>query len=354
MPAVAHVFLLAVTLLAHPPAVVTGRSTSASSSGPRPGVDPATTAANEQYLQPFLGGLAEYRNSAVGKLLVAIADLVDVVPAWLEDLLIPLLLPGSSLTIPLNTTVQLKLPVGHRGSIPLPANFTLASVTLDDLDEIKSLRPAELLPGGNFTWAGIAALKQTTVSVEASLNVLGHPVAVLATVPMVDPAVQFSVVAAFNQSKLCTVWGPVLRSSLGCALWPIFLDRSKAVSGLNITALNLSISDFNATLNISSSGLGPEAEQLLRYELDRLLVQLKPQIIGALPALSAAVATAGSAALLKQLPSLQAQCQPPVASASLEKLGSRAATGSGAATGLQLLNASRVCVSNSGAFLLCV
>eukprot|EP01052_Picozoa_sp_SAG31_P046613 SAG31_NODE_8984_length_1353_cov_1.165869_2_plen_194_part_00 len=149
--------------------------------GPKPQIDPATTAANERYLQPFLPGLAEYRNSEVGRLLVDIAELVDVVPSWLEDLLVPMLLPGSALTIPLNATLQLKLPFGER-TIPLPANFTLASITLDDLNEIKSLRPAELLPGGNFTWAGIAALRQTAVTLEVRLTVLQHPVNVRASV----------------------------------------------------------------------------------------------------------------------------------------------------------------------------
>ena len=78
-------------------------------------IDPATTAENERYLEPYLSGLAEYRDSPIGRLLVAIADLVDVVPTWLEDLLVPLVLPDSNLTIPLDLTIPLQLPAGHGG-----------------------------------------------------------------------------------------------------------------------------------------------------------------------------------------------------------------------------------------------
>eukprot|EP01052_Picozoa_sp_SAG31_P046612 SAG31_NODE_8984_length_1353_cov_1.165869_1_plen_137_part_10 len=127
---------------------------------------------------------------------------------------------------------------------------------------------------------------------------------------------QFSLVAAFNRSKLCTVWGAVLRSSLSCALWPLFVDDTVGASGLNITDFSLNVSDFNATLNISS-GLAPEVERLLAHELNNVLEQLKPDIIGALPSLSAVLASAGSAAILAQLPFVQTQCQPPLVSTSI-------------------------------------
>jgi len=152
------------------------------------------------------------------------------------------------------------LPAGHGGKIPLPGNFTLVSVSFDDLDDIKALRPGALLPGGNFTWGGVAALRQTTISVQARLFALGHPVSVNATVLLQSPSLQFSLIAAFNRSKLCEVWGSVMRSSVGCALWPLFVHEEQSGrtgltrSGLNITSLWLNVSDSNATLNISWLG----------------------------------------------------------------------------------------------------
>ena len=50
--------------------------------------DPGFTAANEQYLEPFLADLAEYRQTTVGKELINLANLVDILPTWLEDLLV--------------------------------------------------------------------------------------------------------------------------------------------------------------------------------------------------------------------------------------------------------------------------
>ena len=322
-------------------------------------IDPAVTAAHEQYLQPYLPGLAEYRDSAIGKLLIAIADLVDVVPTWLEDLLVPLVLPGSNLTIPLNATVPLELPAGHSGKIPLPGNFTLVSLSFDDLNEIKALRPGALLPGGNFTWGGVAALAQTTLSVRARLYALGHRVDVDATVLLQSPSLQFSLIAAFNRSKLCEAWGSVMRSSLGCALWPLFMDVESdsgghpARSGLNVTSLSLNVSDFNATLNVSGLG-SPVLNELLSAELTALIERVKPQVLKSLPSVSAALANAATAALAKQLPHVQAQCQPLVRTTSAPPpvLASPARSPVSLSSSTQVLNVSRVCVSNNGAFLL--
>jgi hypothetical protein len=326
-------------------------------------IDTTTTAGNERYLQPYLPDLAEYRDSSIGRLLVAIADLVDVVPTWLEDLLVPLVLPGSTLTIPLDLTVPLELPAGHGGKIPLPGNFTLVSVSFDDLDDIKALRPGALLPGGNFTWGGVAALRQTTLSVQARLFALGHPVSVNATVLLQSPSLQFSMIAAFNRSKLCEAWGSVMRSSVGCALWPLFVHEEQSGrtgqtrSGLNITSLSLNVSDFNATLNVSGLD-APGLNELLSVELTALIERVKLQVLKSLPAVSTAVASAATGALTKQLPHVQAKCSPLVkTTTALPQLGAPLVPLSRGVMALlpssvQLLNVSRVCVSNNGAFLL--
>ena len=154
-----------------------------------------------------------------------------------------------------------------------------------------------------------------------------------------------------------------MRSSVGCALWPLFVHEEQSgrtgltQSGLNITSLSLNVSDFNATLNVSGLG-APALNELLSAELTALIERVKLQVLKSLPAASAAIASAATGALTKQLPHVQAKCSPLVGNTTaVPQLGAPLVPLSRGSMALlpssvQLLNVSRVCVSNNGAFLL--
>merc|ERR1719498_1065571 len=101
-----------------------------------------------------------------------LADLVDILPTWLIDTFIPLILPGSTLTVPI---------AGHpwfhpfdkpfRPSIkifgfkiPLPMTLEVESIKLDDLNKFKSLKPLKLLDSGRFTWAGSITSEEMAIT----------------------------------------------------------------------------------------------------------------------------------------------------------------------------------------------
>ena len=195
----------------------------------------------------------------------------------------PLIVPGSVATIPLNVDIPIDLPLG-RWKIPLPAHFTLESITLDDLNKFKTLRPAKLL-NGNFTWGGDVALRETTATLDGKLVVLGKVVNVTAAVLLSSPSLHFETIVAFNRTKLCEVWGLVMKSSASCALWPMMLRPSS--SGLNVTSLKVNLTDF--AFNLTVSGLGP-LDKLLQQELTAVVHKLKPKILATLPTLDAHMA----------------------------------------------------------------
>ena len=82
---------------------------------------PAATAANEEYLRPYLAGLAIARKSSLGKDIIDLADLVDLVPTSIDNLVVEHLLPGSQFTVSINELVPLHIKKwGWLGnSIPL-------------------------------------------------------------------------------------------------------------------------------------------------------------------------------------------------------------------------------------------
>merc|ERR1719253_1107737 len=103
-----------------------------------------------------------------------IANLVDVLPAWLEDWFVPLFLPHSTLRIPINEEIPLKLPGKH--PIPLPASIIIKDASLNHLNEFTVLKPAKLMPGTKFTWDSNIALKETRITLDAGMKVLGHDI----------------------------------------------------------------------------------------------------------------------------------------------------------------------------------
>ena len=300
------------------------------------GFDPGFTAANEQYLAPYLDELAIYSQYQPGKELIDLAKLVDVLPAWLEDLLVPIFLPGDTLTLPLDVEIPIKIPVGSI-KIPLPAKFTLSSVTVNDLNKFKELKPAKFL-NGNFTWGGDVQLKETTVGMTAKLVVLGHDVDVNVSVLLVTPSLHFETIAAFNRTRICEVWGKVMQSSASCAVWPMMLRQDQGISGLNVTSLRVNITDF--TFNMTVSGLGPLNKDL-QTELTKIVNDQKPDIIASLPSLDQKLAGIATSGVVGALPGLQKGCDPPVLRPT-DVLSDD----------LNVLNVSKVCVSNNAGFVL--
>lgn len=247
---------------------------------PPPLESPVPLSEWEKYLEPHLDDLVDYRDNPVLKKYIALANLVDAVPTWLEDLFIPLFIPGSTITIPVNDVIPLKIHLANF-TIPLPAEFTIKSITMNDLNKFKTLKPIKLMPDTKYTWGGHISLSKTTITVETELVVLGKTVTATFTLPLANPDIQYSVIAAFNRTRLCDVWGEVMESSGSCALWPMFVDEANGISGLNLTTFEVSVSDFDFQIDVQ--GLGDDLNKQLKEELAVVMDMVKPGIIANLP-----------------------------------------------------------------------
>lgn len=241
--------------------------------------DPTPLSAFEQYLEPWLGELVEYRDNPVLRKYIALANLVDAVPTWLEDLFIPLFIPHSTLTIPVNDEIPFKVPIGNF-SIPLPAHFTVKTVTMTDLNKFKTLKPTKLMPDTKFTWGGHISMHETTISVDTELVVLGKTVTATFHLPLANPDLQYSVIMAFNRTRLCDVWGHVMESSPSCALWPMFVDEASGISGMNLTSFRVAVSNFDFQIDVQ--GLG-DLDDTLKDELATVVDLMRPALIEMLP-----------------------------------------------------------------------
>lgn len=286
---------------------------------------------DEQYLAPYLEELIDYRDNPVATKYIKLANLLDVVPTWLEDLFIPLIIPHSTLTIPLNMEIPISVQIGNL-TIPLPASFTLANLTLNDLNEFKKLRPLKLNSSSKFTWDSLIELQETTAIANAKLTVLAHDIDVAVTLGLKGISLKSSMIAAFNRTRLCEVWGQTMHSSLHCAVWPMAVHEEFGVAGFNLTQLELSVQDFDFSMNLT--GLGA-LDPVLEQELEEALLAAKPDILANLPgSTSQALRAKANTALLHALPREHAQspCSPEAPS--------------------EALNASRVCVANNGGYVL--
>lgn len=241
--------------------------------------DPTPLSDLEQYLEPYLGEVVEYRDNPVLRRYISLANLVDAVPTWIEDIFIPLFIPHSTLTIPVNVDIPFKVPIGNF-SIPLPASFKIKTVTMTDLNKFKTLKPAKLMKGTKFTWGGHISLRKTTITVETELVVLKKTVTASFTLPLANPDLQYSAIAAFNRTRLCDVWGEVMESSGHCAMWPMMVDETNGISGLNVTSLRVSVSNFDFLLDVK--GLG-DMDDVLKQELSAVVELMRPGIIKNLP-----------------------------------------------------------------------
>ena len=157
-----------------------------------------------------------------------------------------MVLTGSTLTLPINKDIPLSVPIGKK-KIPLPAHIHLSNVTLDDLNEFKTLKPLFLEKNSRFTWGGKISLTDFSLTLRSMLVVLGHDVDVVMTMALAEPTLSFDLIFAFERTKICAVFGKVMHSSVGCAMYPIFMrpQMIPPVSGVNITALNMSVTDFD-------------------------------------------------------------------------------------------------------------
>jgi len=293
--------------------------------------DPHPLGEQEKYLQPYLEELVDYRDNPIARRYIALANLVDAVPTWIEDLLIPLFIPGSELTIPINAEIPLKIPLGPI-KIPLPAKIKIVNLTMNDLNEFKTLRPLKLLSNSKFTWTGDINLKETSIVVNAQLVVFGHAVDVAVTMPLKNPKVIFTSVIAHNRTRLCEVWGKVMRSSATCAVWPFANHEALNVSGVNLTDFHISVSDFDFSMHVA--GLG-SLDKLVAQALEKVLSAVKPKIIKDLPGIiSETLRTKANDFLLHGLAKIQRESP-------CDAVEFHAA---------KAINVSRVCFANNGGY----
>lgn len=164
-------------------------------------------------------------------------------------------LAGDTLTLPINKDIPLSFPIKPGRKIPLPAHIHLSNVTLNDLNEFKTLKPLYLNKSTRFTWGGKISLEDFSLTLRSALVVLGHDVDVTMTMALAEPTMDFDLIFAFERSKICAVFGKVMRSSVACAVYPIFM-RSQMVppaSGVNMTTLQINVTDFDFEVHLHGS-----------------------------------------------------------------------------------------------------
>jgi hypothetical protein len=244
---------------------------------PTPLEDPTPLSDLEWYLEPYLKELVQYRDNPVLQKYISFANLVDALPTWIENFIIRIL-GFSTVTIPVNVDIPFKVPIP--GPIPLPGHFTIKTVTINDLNKFKTLKPIKLMPDTKFTWGGHISMKKTTISVDTELVVMGKSVNATFTLPLAKPDLQYSLIVAFNRTRLCDLWGEAMESSTSCRVWPLFVDEAAGISGFNLTSFNISVSDFDFQIDVH--GLG-DLDDELKKELATVVEMMKPGIIAALP-----------------------------------------------------------------------
>eukprot|EP00927_Polykrikos_kofoidii_P079638 TRINITY_DN76432_c0_g1_i1.p1 TRINITY_DN76432_c0_g1~~TRINITY_DN76432_c0_g1_i1.p1 ORF type:complete len:547 (+),score=76.42 TRINITY_DN76432_c0_g1_i1:50-1642(+) len=270
--------------------------------------DPTPLAEHEKYLEPYLNDLVSYRDNPIARRFISLANLVDVVPTWLEDLFVPLFIPDSTLKLALKFEVPLPDPTGiFPGITPGIAHLEVDSVSINNLDEFKKLKPAKFQDNTRFTWAGQVEWKEsktTTLQLEAKLVIFKYlTVRANVAVTVKDPAIDFAAVVAFDREKMCDVWGHVLESSGQCALWPLFVNADDGVSGVNFTSLILHASDFVVDkLELGGPlpfGLGDKLEEFLIQAIE----SKKPDMLSHLSdSVSEQARQLSNAGLLTELP----------------------------------------------------
>lgn len=271
-----------------------------------------------------------------------LANLVDILPTWLIDDVIPLVLPGSSLTVPIaghswfhpfDKPIRPSIPLGPF-NVPLPVTFEVEDIAVADLNKFTALKPLKLLDSSRFTWAGSIASQEMAITLPLKLSVLGYKIGVTVKMDVSQIAIDYTAIIAFNRTRTCEVWGKVMQSSATCAVWPMSHHESAGVSGLNITDLRVNVTDF--TFGMDVTGIGPLNTYLQEF-LTAFLQKEKPNIISNLPGkLSVAIRNMANLGALHGLPAFQEKypCISPTVA------------------GQNATDVSRICISNNGGYAL--
>jgi len=241
-------------------------------------VDYTPLGRDEEYLRPYLDELVSFRDNPIAKKYIMLLNLVDWLPSWFEDWFVPLVFPGSKLTIPLDKTLPLPQMPG------LPENITIDTLTITDLNKWKTLQPLKLRDGTQFTWDGHLKLAKTTIVLESHMYVNGSLVRATLQLPLQMLSLDFSAVMAFQRERLCEVWREVMMSSAHCALWPVAIHQDTSTSSFNMTDLRISVANFEVLLTLHDI-VGPIDALALKEALRAAIDVVKPAVILALPRL---------------------------------------------------------------------
>lgn len=230
---------------------------------------------NEKYLEGYLDELLDYRENPVAKRYIMLANLVDALPTWIEDLFIPVLIPDSSLTVPLNLDQEIVIPIDG-GEIDMHWHFD--DLVFEGLKSFRTFRPLKLLEDGRFTWAGQIDLSE--LSAHTSATLLDWDLTANIAAKLVNPSLTFEVVIAFNRTRLCGVWGDVLKSSLACASWALANHEEYGISGANVTSLQLNIDDIDLHFNFTGGSFGQDWDDEFASNLEGAFNEQKSNILG--------------------------------------------------------------------------
>jgi len=99
---------------------------------------------------------------------------------------------------------------------------------------------------------------------------------------LTSSSIYFSSVIAFNRTRLCSVWGSTIRSSLGCAVSALANHEELGISGVNITQFKMELDNFDFSLDVT--GMYPASlNAQLKQILEGAIATAKPAILANLP-----------------------------------------------------------------------
>lgn len=231
---------------------------------------------NEQYLSSVSDELLNFRKDPVAKRYKLLTDIVNVIPRQVENLFLHVLFRGTEVTLPLNITTAIHIPI-EGGSIDM--NWAFEEATLGGLAGSKTLQPLKLLKDGDYTWAGKINLRDLHLRLSRA-ELLDWNLKAEVEANLVNPSIEFEAVIALNQSKLGGHhWVKQMRKSANCAAWPVANNEELGLSGLNITALKLNVDDLDFNINITGGTFGQDWNDEFATNLEGAFMDQKPSIL---------------------------------------------------------------------------
>jgi len=228
----------------------------------------------EEYLAPYESDLLDPRGNILSLGIAGLAEFINLVPSQIENWIIGLIVKDGEVSVPVNTSINVQIPAGA-GSVDM--DFFVNYATVGGLNKFTTLQPFKLMADHKYTWSGSLALKDLPVNASTTLEQWGLSVAINGTV--VNPVVKYEAIAAINVTKIKEANFRLFLHPVNCAVWSIAADEDAGLLGVNITSLELDMSDIAANFDISGGTFGEDWNKQFAQNLEDALEQQKPDLI---------------------------------------------------------------------------